>query len=1162
VTGVDASGGLLNYHYDSEAIGSGAGYHHIVVRAVDHLDYTPGGVLYDANALNDRGGNDEIHGESGDDFVYGQSGNDVLFGEGQDDNLIGGTGTDWISGGTGNDGAIGDDGRIMTSRNSTVGEALNGVDGLLDKDPDPKNANGNVLDEYIKTPGAIQEATINLSGALKKAVNLTPFSIYPSWNGNWDEFVSTGPKQNDPFIYQDEGHYSDDIIFGGLGNDWLHGGSGDDAILGGEALSEAYTQVYAGDGTLTGVTRSDYLHPYNPNDALRYNPDDPDGWHYDRTHRAGEFALYDEYDPLRKITLNNDGSLNKSETGGLAWFLNFATDEGVFVPSGTIAKNTGNGVDSYPSAWSDGSDKIFGDLGNDWLVGGTGRDNLYGGLGNDLLNADDNQDTNGGLNDQPDTQPSYEDRAFGGGGRDVLIGNTGGDRLIDWVGEFNSYLVPYAPFGMASVSRTLQPQLAEFLYALSAGDGADPTRHADTGADAARNGEPEGELGVIRQKDYAWQDQTGAPTDPQAGNIPGGKRDVLRTANFNDGQMQALAADSGTWTVSSGTLQVSADSLHGDAVTVYQIGDALPSYYEVQASVQAGKPTGGWNANAFVIFDYQSETNFKFAGLDVSTNKLVMGHRDASGWVYDSQTKVKGGVKDGQWYNLLVAVNGLTATLVVDNATAFSHTYQPTVVDGWSYGLNWGLVGFGSNNAQGALDNIAVQVLPPNLTAAVSDSFDGTDSVLFAGGADVAGGSFSLNGGSYIGTPAGSEAVVSLAGLEGVTNLAANSILDLNATLNTTGRAGVVFDRYSDSDYKWAAVDVETQEVLLGHRKGDTWVIDAAVSKSLTAGSDYTLGVTLRGSTVSVTLDGQAAVGHVYNAVTVDGRFGMFGQGEVAVDSVTIKTDDPSVPSTTDSAQMLEAAQAAPAHTLGVATLTEAQLSPIMDQAVARWSLSEDAQFVAALRQADIRITDLSGLALGEYHDGVVYIDEDAAGYGWFIDRTPGDDREYRETDTGMLAQRGAAAGRMDLLSVVAHELGHAGGLAHQTDGVMAPTLAAGMRTVAGSVGTQTGSRNADPVIEQPKAYGNGVVYSGGAPISPEASASAPVPVIDWQSGYFNESRRNDETPTTETQDWQDDFVNHLGLGAEARNPNAQLKVYLPVASNVTSEVASSVNLL
>jgi hypothetical protein len=28
-----------------------------------------------------------------------------------------------------------------------------------------------------------------------------------------------------------------------------------------------------------------------------------------------------------------------------------------------------------------------------------------------------------------------------------MIANTGGDRLIDWVGEFNSYLVPFSPFG-------------------------------------------------------------------------------------------------------------------------------------------------------------------------------------------------------------------------------------------------------------------------------------------------------------------------------------------------------------------------------------------------------------------------------------------------------------------------------------------------------------------------------------------------------------------------------------------------------------------------------------------------------------------------------------------------------------------------------------------
>ncbi len=73
--------------------------------------------------------------------------------------------------------------------------------------------------------------------------------------------------------------------------------------------------------------------------------------------------------------------------------------------------------------------------------------------GNDLMNADDVLETNGSLNDIPDTHPVYEDRSFGGAGLDILIGNTGGDRLMDWAGEFNSYIVPFSPFGIATVSR-------------------------------------------------------------------------------------------------------------------------------------------------------------------------------------------------------------------------------------------------------------------------------------------------------------------------------------------------------------------------------------------------------------------------------------------------------------------------------------------------------------------------------------------------------------------------------------------------------------------------------------------------------------------------------------------------------------------------------------
>jgi hypothetical protein len=122
---------------------------------------------------------------------------------------------------------------------------------------------------------------------------------------------------------------------------------------------------------------------------------------------------------------------------------------------------------------------------------------------------------------------------------------------------------------------------------------------------------------------------------------------------------------------------VTAESLGGDAAAVFHVDEALPGYFEIQASVLAVKPTAGWKANSYVIFDYQSAMDFKFAGIDVSTNKLVMGHRDASGWHVDEQAVVRGGVKADKFYNVLLAVNGTNVTLLVDNQLYFTHTFAP-----------------------------------------------------------------------------------------------------------------------------------------------------------------------------------------------------------------------------------------------------------------------------------------------------------------------------------------------------------------------------------------------------------------------------------------------------------------------------------------------------
>ena len=882
--------------------------------------------------LSDIGGINEIHAESGDDVVYAGPGTDYVFGDAGNDQITGGWGNDWISGGTGGDTVLGDDGRIFASRNSATGvtwngstwvaagctanaagcysEPLFGILSLLATDPDLKNSNGNALNEYIYTPGKVQTATINVAGALNTTVDETPFNLTPRVLGAAQPLF--------------DANNSDDVIFGGWGNDELHGGSGDDAISGSEALAVSYAQAFDDQGNPIGLVETDFNHPWNPGDILHFGAD-TNAWHSNHhvASRLGEFLLYDEYDPRRIILFNADGSVWKGGTGQtFQYFLNNDATLGNLVLACLAVDNQGNctlysqdPTKPYDSTkvqmTSDGNDVLFGDLGNDWMVGGTGNDTIYGGWGNDLMNADDNLATgcavygNGGkcatpgltgLGDIPDgPNSSYEDRVFGGAGLDILIGNTGGDRLIDWVGEFNSYIVPFAPFGIATVSRQNDPALPEFLYALSRSQGADPTRATDTGDSPARNGEPDGELGLIRQQDHGlWQQQTGGPTDPQAGNIPGGPRDVLRSADFNDGTA-ALAPDSGTWQVTNGALAVAAASLGQDAAAVLYVDDYLPIYYEIAASVEVQKPTGGWKANAYVIFDYFSPTDFKFAGIDVAINKIVMGYRDVDNWHVEVQSSIPGGLKANRFYSMLVAVNGTTVTVQVDGTLAFTYTFAPRIIDGDPVGLNKGLVGLGSDNSQGVFDNVAVQKLPPQVTLDAISDFTTASAPLAA----PALGTWTRSGGRYAGTAtSGTNAVdlIDFAAL-GTTDsgFAFTAYLEARATVRTAGIAGIVFDGYSATDFKFAAIDVPGQRIIIGHvdpRRG--WIVDAFVARTLVAGTDYALDVVMKATTVSISINGSFALSTSFNAAVVDGAVGLLGRtGTVDAASFRVTTDDP-----------------------------------------------------------------------------------------------------------------------------------------------------------------------------------------------------------------------------------------------------------------------------
>jgi len=922
----------VTFNYDTYG-GAAAGDQRLVVHGVSLLDYTVGGPDYmpenfglpvgsDCNgsptqptcsAILDTatgtwkylqiGGRDEVHGETGNDTVYTGADSDTIFGDAQNDDLIGGWGNDWISGGTGDDGILGDDGRIFTSRNTgcsaassavctEFAEPLFGIFKFRTVDPNTRTSQGDVLNEYIYTPGKVQTATINVAGQLAKVVDLTVYNLGPDTNQS-QHHVANQPTY--------DANNSDDIIFGGWGSDWIHGGSGDDAISGAEALTVGYAQHFDSAGNPVGLEFIDFAHPWNPGDVLHFGAD-TNAWHSNNHNalRLGEFLLYDEYDPRRVILLNGDGTTWK---GGVApwsqpFFLNNDATSGNWVTACVAVDNRGACTSTIANQPSDGNDMIFGDLGNDWSVGGTGEDTIWAGWGNDLSNADDVLTTHGGLNDAPDgVNSSYQDRVYGGAGLDILIANTGGDRLIDWVGEFNSYLVPFSPFGIATVSRQVNPQLPEFLYALSKSQGADPTRASDTGEDPDRNGEPFGELGLITQHDHGqWQTQTGGPTDPQAGNIPGGRRDTLRGADFNDGTLQGFAVDSGAFAVQSGALTVMATSSSNDAVAVFYSDTYTTVYYELSARISMDKPTGGWKANAFVIFDYFGPFDFKFAGVDESTNKMVIGHRDANGWWYDAQGSVKGGVKSGKLYELNVVVNGLVVTVTIDGKNAFSHQFAPRILNGDSIALNRGMYGFGSNQARGSFDNIDVTVISPEITLDRTAQFD-TAPAAFT----PVVGSWSADAGRYAGTPGSTGAAIALVGYAADGTGSANgarldpsSYLEVEAVFAARDFSGIVFDYYNATDFKFVALDVAGNRIVIGHvsaRAG--WVIDSAITKALVAGRDYRLNLTLKATVVTVTLDGQVITSHVFNSALADGQTGVFGTtASQSVDSFRFRTDD------------------------------------------------------------------------------------------------------------------------------------------------------------------------------------------------------------------------------------------------------------------------------
>jgi hypothetical protein len=403
-----------------------------------------------------------------------------------------------------------------------------------------------------------------------------------------------------------------------------------------------------------------------------------------------------------------------------------------------------------------------------------------------------------------------------------------------------------------------------------------------------------------------------------------------------------------------------------------------------------------------------------------------MGHYTASGWVVDRWTNYN--LKPATDYVVMLKVNGSAATLTL-GTTSIGFTYAQRIDSrGVTHGLNDGMAGIGAKGGTKAqIDDVVVQAPPGVITLDKTVDFGSTSpaSGLFNSSTPATGTWTTTADGRFLGTAAdAANPAINLIGYA----VTPGSLIDIATTLKTSGQGGVVFDFQGPTYYKFVTMSADSKQIIIGHRIGATTTIDKSYSTTVSSGTDYKLGVTLRGGLVNVSLNGAVVVSCLYNETVTMGGYGLISMkgatsGQTSFDVIRLKTDDVKY----GAANLMAAAAG---QTDAARPLTYDQLDDIIEEAKDRWAESLGTNVIGqvALDQVTFQIVNFGDLTLGRAIGASVLIDLDAAGWGWFVDATPCNDVEFGLglSDVERMALATSPAfGRMDLLTVVTHELGH-----------------------------------------------------------------------------------------------------------------------------------------
>ncbi|MCA9006290.1 MAG: cadherin-like domain-containing protein, partial [Planctomycetaceae bacterium] len=131
--------------------------------------------------------------------------------------------------------------------------------------------------------------------------------------------------------------------------------------------------------------------------------------------------------------------------------------------------------------------------------------------------------------------------------------------------------------------------------------------------------------------------------------------------------------------------------------------------------------------------------------------------------------------------------------------------------------------------------------------------------------------------------------------------------------------------------------------------------------------------------------------------------------------------------------------------------ITTDEVEPVLEAAKQQLVEVYDDSVTETLADVKIEIVELpqNQLAKADTENNTIYLDINAAGWGWFVDATPLLNEEFNASTAGLFDAKlfSTASGHIDLLTVLLHELNHLLGHEHSPDNLlMQPELSPGER--------------------------------------------------------------------------------------------------------------------